>query len=407
MGALDLFKLRKDGFLKILGALLTITSISGFFHSVILYYVILGVFGLIVIYDLFTLGFVANYKIILFLAICVLSLVVNVTPKFFNAWSRLGVYVLVLFVVSPMMSNAAIDVKRRKLLIYVMDTCIILSVLSFFCYFLGINLFLRQDENLEIGVGTFSGLMNHSMVLGPVSGLSFVVLLSYFLCEDNSLKRIGYLAAALCCLGSCFLSASRIAVGAAIVGWVYVLYIKYRTRLTRFAIVILVVLAVGGVTFPIWGGITDFLVQKQQISMDLGGSIMSSRETKFNARIIEFKSKPICGIGFATVDPLLDKVNLSDGQIEPGSSWLAILSMTGLLGLITFLSICHNSYKILKFMDDVFYSCTLGGLFVYYLIHFIAEGYIMAPGSFLNMLFWLVLGSINVKSDNLFEQMRP
>ena len=55
MEVLELFKLRKNGFLKILGALLTITSITGFFHSAILYYVILGVFGLIVVYDLFTL----------------------------------------------------------------------------------------------------------------------------------------------------------------------------------------------------------------------------------------------------------------------------------------------------------------------------------------------------------------
>ena len=49
-------------------------------------------------------------------------------------------------------------------------------------------------------------------------------------------------------------------------------------------------------------------------------------------------------------------------------------------------------------INDMFYSCALGGMFVYYLIHFVAEGYIMAPGSFLNMLFWLVLSAIESES---------
>ena len=333
MNVLDVLKLHKDGLLKIMAIVLVLSTISGFFHFGVLYYIILGLFGLMLIVLMLTKGDVVYFRVIIFLVICAFSLIINNPPAIFKAWNRLGVYVLLLFVVSPMVSNALVNVKRRKILFYIMDVCILLSVLSFFCYFLGINLFVRRGEVLEIGMGTFSGLMNHSMVLGPISGLSSVVLLSYCLCEINGRKRILYIAATICCLGSCLFSASRIAVGAVIVGSVFTLYQRFRYSLTKFTTVLLAVLALGGITFPIWGGATDLLVQKQQSNIEMGGSLMSSREVKIDARIEEFKSSPIIGIGFATADPSLDYVNMENGQIEPGSSWLAILSMTGILGL--------------------------------------------------------------------------
>lgn len=400
MRILDVFKLRKDGFLKILGIFLALSSNAGFFRFGILYYITLGLFGLVLAYDMMTKGNNVKLIIIVFLAFCVLSLIVNDTLPIFNAWARLGVYVLVLFVVSPMVSNLSVNKKRKRMLMYVMDVIIILSVLSFFCYFLDINLFVRKGIELEIGVGTFSGLMNHSMVLGPMSGLSSVVLLSYCLCENNKRLRIVYIGALFCCLGACLLASSRIAVGAAIVGCVFVLFRRYRANLTKFSIVLLLILAIGGVTFPFWGGLTDFLVQKQQENIELGGSMMYSRERKINARIAEFKSSPVIGIGFATVNPKLDNVDMEKGYIEPGSSWLALLSMTGLLGFSAFLIICILTFKEVMSHQDMFFSCALGGMFVYYLVHFAAEGYIMAPRSFLNMLFWLIVGAIYAQSNN-------
>jgi hypothetical protein len=401
MRVLDVLKLRKDGFVKILGIFLTLSSIAGFFHYGVLYYFTLGMFGLMVIYELMKKGIKTNSYIIVFLAICALSLIVNDTLPVFNAWGRLGVYILVLFVVSPMFSNPSVGTKRTKLLMYVMDVCIILSVLSFFAYFLGINLFVRLGEQLEIGVGSFSGLMNHSMVLGPISGLSSVVLLSYCLWEKNKRLRVVYIVALFCCLGSCLLASSRIAVAAAIVGCVFVLFLRFRSSLTKFSIVLLLIVGIAGITFPIWGGLTDFLVEKQQDNIELGGSMMYSRENKINARIAEFKSSPIVGIGFATVNPQLDKVDFSNGRIEPGTSWLAILSMTGLLGMTVFLLICFYTLKKVLSAQNMFFSCALGGMFVFYLAHLAAEGYIMAPRSFLNMLFWLILGAIYSENRNV------
>ena len=132
MRIVDVFRFRNDGLLKLLGIFLTLSSVAGFFHFGVLYYIILALFGLMVVYGLMKKGVKTSPYIIVFLVICALSLIVNETLPVFNAWGRLAVYVLVLFVVSPMLSNSSVGKMRTKLLMYVMDACIILSILSFF-----------------------------------------------------------------------------------------------------------------------------------------------------------------------------------------------------------------------------------------------------------------------------------
>ena len=65
------------------------------------------------------------------------------------------------------------------------------------------------------------------------------------------------------------------------------------------------------------------------------------------------------------------------------------------------LIICILTFKKVMSHQNMFFSCALGGMFVYYLVHFAAEGYIMAPRSFLNMLFWLILGAIYSESRSM------
>ena len=124
-----------------------------------------------------------------------------------------------------------------------------------------------------------------------------------------------------------------------------------------------------------------------------------SREIKFTARILEFKSSPIIGIGYNVINPQYDFVEESTGQIEPGSSWLAVASMTGVIGLFVFLGICSRGLKRAWRIKSPFVSSLLGGMLVFFFIHMIAEGYIFAPGSFLALLFWLIIAVV----DGVFD----
>lgn len=394
---LSVLNLKEDSIIKIGAWLIAISSITG---GILLpqqfYFAALALIGIII----FSRGgwHVSNIWVLLFLLVCILSLVVNNPPSFFRAWNRLGVYSLVLLVVSPLFDSLVATRVRYRLFIYFIYIGVILSVGSFFAFFLGINLFERNGEYLEIGAGTFSGLMNHSMVLGPISALSaicvFVKVLNPGNLELSTRKKHLLIAVMVCCCGACLLAASRSALGGLMVGLTLVLVRTYKHRISRTMGTIAVIAILGGATFPIWGGLLTFVNQKQTSNVESGGAFFS-REERFSARIYEFKSSPIIGIGFSTADTQFLGVDMETGRVEPGSSWLAILSMTGILGLLCFLPICFGAVKRVWKIRDPFVSCLLCSFLSFFFIHMIAEGYIFAPKSCFILLLWLIFSCIN------------
>ena len=100
-------------------------------------------------------------------------------------------------------------------------------------------------------------------------------------------------------------------------------------------------------TFPIWQNNASFMIDKMKFD-DVSSSedLTLSRANKWNSRLIEFDNAPFIGIGFSSIDINgLDNFDRVTGQIEPGSSWLSLLSMTGLIGFFSFLFINFKIYK--------------------------------------------------------------
>ena len=145
---------------------------------------------------------------------------------------------------------------------------------------------------------------------------------------------------------------------------------------------------VGLLTFPLWENFTAGLQKKNENNIELG--MYGSRTDKWKARMTEFSSNPIIGIGYASVDSNLDDVGVG-GAVEPGSSWLAILSMTGIIGLLLLVAIIRKPFIYLKAHPSPYNSLLLG-LFVYVCVHMISEGYIFAGGSSLCFIAWLIFG---------------
>ena len=393
MNELNILVNYKKDFWPIAIALLVLfSSITGFFLlNQLYYYIAVAACGIII----FKKGGVrlGNVSVLLLIIACIISLLFNNVPSFFRAWQRLGVYIFILFMISPLLISKDAVILKSKLFIYIWLISSILSIGSFFCYYLGINLFIVNGTELALGAGTFGGLMNHSMALGPSSALSTIFLFVLALLNKTQAKRYYYIAALLS-LGACFLSASRAAVGASVVGCIFALASINKNNLSRSFKVLFVIVSIAAITFPIWGGVTDLVMQKQEINKEMGGT-MASREEKYAARIEEFESSPIWGIGYCTINPQLDNVNRENGQIEPGSSWLAIASMTGILGLMVMIPLCISSLKKARRIKDDFWRGVLSGMLVFYILHMAVEGYIFAPKSYLSLLFWLLLSVID------------
>ena len=373
----------------IISALLVCSTVTGFIVlPQFFYYGALGVVGAWMLFQggrmRFTMPLIA-----FFLLICTLSIFVNQPPSYFKAWQRLAGFTMIVTIMSPMVTSFKVSLLRNQLFNIIMWILVVISVGSLFCYFLGINFFVRNDEVLAIDAGHFSGLYRHSMLLGPCAALSSIFIFSYFL---NERKR-WQLFVLFCCIGSTFFSASRAAVAGCFTG-LAVSYMRfYQGQISKALLIGLTTILLLAASFPIWGGMTEFVMEKQAANMEQGGTF-NSREDIWGARMIEIKEHPIFGVGFACVDEKYTIVNKDTGNVEPGSSWLAVFSMTGLLGFLTLLEIYYKAFKRTWKNSIKEESCLFSGMFAFYAIHMIFEGYIMAAGSFMGLMFFLSLGNV-------------
>lgn len=323
----------------------------------------------------------------LFLLYLLFNIIISRIDPVFNVWQRYVLFVLMLFLFSPLFLKSSFFQFRAKCFQYLMGLMTIVSAVSFICYFLGINLMFRYGEFLDEyqgSAGHFSGITTHSMILGPISGAAAVYLLWHYLQS----KKVSLLILMLMCIGSCLFAASRAAFISMIAGAVYILYASTRHKGSFVQNVLKFVIPVV-LTFPIWNSAMEGLEKKQRQREGIG--VYDSRTEKVENRMGEFISSPLIGIGFQTVDLVGSDAPNSRGNIEPGSSWLCVLSMTGIIGLYFVISIFYKAFHVNKNKltpSKVLYQ----GLLAFFAVHLAVEGYIFAGGSFLCMILWLIIG---------------
>lgn len=331
--------------------------------------------------------------IILFIYFLLNIFLLDINPMF-QPWSRYIYFITLLLCVSPTLQSEYLRKVRHDILFITLSACIILSTLTFFCWFLGVNFMKAQYLDIT-KAGSYSGLFNHSMVMGPVAGVSSLVLFYKFFKGGNWL----YLLLALICIGSMFFSASRTAFVCTLSS-LFIIIIIIKTDKYKFRRNLLLITVGLIISYPLWKDVTSMMIEKQTNNID-SGSTFASRESVWNARIEEFKSSPAFGIGFCSVDPSRSMFS-EGGTIEPGSSWLAILSMTGIIGFIITTTIFVKSfyYSIRNGGDN----SLLTGLLLFFFLHMITEGYIFSGGSFLCFFLWIIVGCCFDKKYEIIDE---
>lgn len=335
---------------------------------------------------------------ILWLPICTL---LAFPDSVFHSWERLALFYTVYLVLSPFFQGEWHRGYRKKLLDVTILICIIVSVISFFCYFLGINLFVRKevllDDYLEYA-GHFSGITRHSMILGPLAGIGSVSCIYYFIRSRNIIWVLSF----LCCCGSMLFSASRTCFICTIASSIMIIY-KYSFTKKNFIKISLGIIAVGILSFPLWSGALWGL-QAKQAGHSGSGELFDSRTAKVLYRFEEFVDSPIWGQGFSAID-----INLGDaydpftGTIEPGTSWLFALSSTGIVGLILLVILFRKSLltTIISYNER---SMLLSSLLVFIGLHLFTEGYLFASSNVMSLIAWLIIGcgyDLNYEDDFL------
>jgi O-antigen ligase len=123
--------------------------------------------------------------------------------------------------------------------------------------------------------------------------------------------------------------------------------------------------------------------------------ITNTRKENWNARIEEYKGSPVLGVGIGM--GWGGGLAQSEGRIniEPGSSYLAILSMTGTMGAVAFFLLAVSlGRSFLRRMKSIPQTARIEvlSLVTFLSVHALAEGWILAVGSLFCMIYWLALG---------------
>ena len=339
------------------------------------------------IWLLFRGGMITNKKYLFFISAAVLSIWMNDIPALFQPYLRLFAFFSLIFMVGPFFMNGRLSCIRKLLFIWT------LLVLRWVVLLSLILKFVAPDQVID--ASGFCGLVAHSMMLSPLAGICLLYSLYRFHLSETRSER--YKESAYLCI--CFLvllmSGSRGALAATVVG-AAVFYIRlYRHQMGKLLQTSLFVLLLAVSTSALWWPYTERLRQKTESSRKNGG-IVSSRERIWQDRLDEFSAFPIFGVGFASynLDYIQSEhtINRQTGTIEPGTSWLFLLSSLGLYGFLSFLlPFVYNAYVLFKELDTGFNGGLLCSIMVLFAVHMLIEGYIMASGAYLCFLLWLSL----------------
>jgi len=331
-----------------------------------------------------------NLFFLSFIFFILVSLLLNEIDPVFQSRNRFIAFLSITLLIGPLISSRNLLIFRNTIFNYLNKSFIIFSSLSYLFLVSGIYTGRKIRGDFFDRVD-FTGLFSHSMILSPISGLA-ILSLTYNLTNKSYSKPsiIVQLSLLILCFMSLITSGSRIALIATIFAIITLLLKTFKKKYLVIFKYILPVSIIASLTFNLWGDNADFLLSKFAISDE---SIVYSRFSKWENRLLEIEKSPIYGIGFSSVDSNNIYYDMSsNGTVEPGSSWLAIMSMTGIFGLISFLFLISSLISRMKESSRNNFLYSYG---FFFMIHFIAEGYIFASGSILFFTFWLLIGLIS------------
>lgn len=342
-----------------------------------------------------------NPKGILFWLACAVSIAGNEVPEFFSPWQRLGTSVIVSGLLGPFLFSR--ELCRMRILMFKVVNILfaVVIVVSFLGLFCGISRYHAYS-------GYVCGITTHSMLLGPISGCTVLYMFYRLYHGKNSGRGKKLLLLIVLFMSVCLLfgAASRSAFIATAVGVVVLHCIYVRNRRSRLYKIVLFGTVALAVSMPVLEPYYVKLLEKNGNEEFLN---FDSRADHWRLHWESFKENPITGIGFCAidVDPGINTLG-DNGRVETGSSWLSILSMTGILGFCSFCFLLVGAFRILyrnlrRHELEVAFG---GGLLSFWCVHMLAEGYVLSAGGLLFFSFWLLLGTI-YSYDVLRWKVRP
>lgn len=344
------------------------------------------------------------WALLIFVAVVILSYIVHPAPDTLRRGLRLVTLLLGLATFSPLVSNDSLQRMRRTILQTMVTTMAVIVLISFGLWIFD-ELFTPKGWWTHNNYG-FKGITNMGMTLSPMAAIvalaSFWALLNLNTTQHFNLNRLRHrktviailVLIALISIFTCFIGGSRITCAGLIVALV-AMCIHQRRRILQLLrrrsvrLALLVTSLAGALLLP-----SSLEAIKFKIAVSAThGTQLYSRAQLWQDRLHEFSTSPLTGIGYSAQLPT-SRPNLDNPlALEPGSSWLSLLSFTGLLGAISFALFLITLLRRTRHLTSRTRAILLP-LLLLFLINGITEGWLLFAGALLFPVFWLTCSLI-------------
>ena len=336
----------------------------------------------------FLRGVKIEWRMLLVVIAAGISVLMSDADLKYDAPARFMTWILLISAVGPLFYNSVLIRFRDRLFEVTLYVFMIIGTISFFYWLVGLP---------NLGRGHFTGITVHSMLLAPIASLGGIFAFYRFLYAGTWRLRYIYFSLLIFNGMDVFLAASR----SAFVGFIFGLLILIFFNKFKYRKILLLAFTL----FAIGGAVgmndtdTDTYVSgndNEGINKMTSRGLENTRENLWQDRIAEFKAHPIFGVGFASQDDKLtaSESGTSKGNVEPGSTYLMILSMTGLVGAFTIILFLSKPLLSRRFWKRITSSENYKlASFAFFSIHFLGEGYLFASGSLMAFVFWTLVGA--------------
>jgi O-antigen ligase len=323
-----------------------------------------------------------NHKSLFYIFVVFFSIIFNFDNLDLNIFFHFISYLFLIVIFGPILHSNNLFQFRYLFLKYSIFIFILISLLSFYFYLSGFTFFLYNRPPFN----SFQGITTQPMLLAPITSIGLIYLFHEF---KRSKYKLLIFILSIILIYVLLSTGSRSALFSFLVVNIFLLKKNYFFYITIFILIIYFFITYYSNIY------TEMAIFKKINSINSA----NSRDYIWSVRFIEFKTSPIFGIGYSS-DTISKKFHLSN--IEPGSTWLYILSSTGLLGLVLF----FNMLASIKIEKSI-YNLPVSNFFLFFLIHGIFEGYITFAGSYMSFFFWTLLGlsySNQFKKNNFLNE---
>lgn len=324
-------------------------------------------------------------------------------PELLLRVCRFSAFAIALLLFSPLLISSELTSIRKLLFKSIVTTLSVMVVISFVLWVYWTVLDYGISDNSLYFYG-FRGIFDKGMTLSPVAGVIALVGLYYSL-THMGFSRVIWVVISIMGVILTIAAGSRISVFGLVIALILeLLLMREQLKLiakTRYATILIVAtIFVIAISLPF---AIKTLVYKS-ILCEINDSFVMSRQEIWSTRFDEILTSPLTGIGYANEFPRPSWLN-SVGKLtylEPGSSWLSLVSYGGVIGLGIF---CWFSIILAKKIMRNFTQQILPlTLLTFLFINGVTEGWLLFGGALMFPIFWLSCSATFNPQSNLLNE---